>query len=265
MTSIKEMKAIITQAGMSIPPGTEKSELITLTYQAESRIVQRTFPKVHEFGAKLESCRAVFVLFHGLGADEHQFDFLSRPDGVAFVAPKSASLGWWPLDVAQWAGAMSDPAALMRLVHAVPPGLPEAREAALLLLRVLRRRNPDATLLLGGFSQGACFALELALGLPVGEEVFVASFSALATNVDHWTSRVKERAPNMHVLLTHGQRDMIIPFQAAQIIQNLFIQNGLSDLKFVPHGMDHTLGDANVLKECDAFFARAVATSKVSS
>jgi len=99
--SIKELKAILQEANVTIPPGIEKPELISMAksvLEARHKSAQLApiFPRVKQFGAKIEECEGVFFFFHGYGADEEQFGFFSSllpHRKICFVCPKSIEEG----------------------------------------------------------------------------------------------------------------------------------------------------------------------------
>ena len=95
--SIKELKQILIDAKVPIPSGIEKPELVAL---AQAVLLakpkdEKQYIRVREFGAKLAECEAIFVFFHGYGADENQFAFFERylSKTVCVVCPKSADEG----------------------------------------------------------------------------------------------------------------------------------------------------------------------------
>jgi hypothetical protein len=96
--SIKQLKEILHEANIRIPSGIEKPELVALAQQVQDRKHATEAPpytRIRKFGAKLEECKAIFLLFHGYGADEHQFAFFENhaSKDVCFVCPKSSDEG----------------------------------------------------------------------------------------------------------------------------------------------------------------------------
>lgn len=268
--SIKELKNIITEANIKIPSGIEKSELIQIAKQAQDILEQRktigaanAYPRVRQFGTKLEECQAIFLFFHGYGADEFQFDFLqtliSPLKKIAFICPKSPDEGWWPLNIIEWAIAMQNPAALMAKLRETPKGLPAAREQAKKYISYLERTAPKGVpILIGGFSQGGCFAVDLALSLePQQRPIYLAAFSSLIVDLNYWTQQAKIHNNNIRALVTHGDNDPIIPSTASEILTNLLKEAGGS-VRFERHPGAHDLGGPEIFRAIQEFFERVV-------
>jgi predicted esterase len=256
--SIKELKQILSDNKVPVPSGIEKAELVQLAQQvkqvARAKIVS-PYPRFKQFGSKLDECEAIFLFFHGYGADEHQFDLfqglVSRK--VCFICPKSADEGWWPLNVPEWAIALHS-GTLMEKIKELPPGLREARENAIGFVKTLRERAPvNAKLLIGGFSQGGVMAVDLVLSLDSDIPINLASFSAFLVDTPEWTRKAGAYGSNVRALVTHGAADPLIPFVASDILVNLLKKGGLN-VTFVSHQGGHTLGDDNVLGKCRDFF-----------
>jgi predicted esterase len=106
-------------------------------------------------GAKLPGARAALILLHGRGATAEDIlalaDAFAQPD-VAYLAPQAANIHDWP----QWYPqrfimplAANEPylSSALRLVDAIVAG-------------VVRAGLPHERIVIGGFSQGACLALE---------------------------------------------------------------------------------------------------------
>ena len=258
--SIKELKQVLVDARVPIPSGIEKSELIALVQKQLSTPPKRTaqFSRIHYFGSELSKCKAIFLFFHGYGADELQFTFLENfiDPGVAVVSPKSPDEGWWPLNVMEWAIAMQS-GQLETKIKERPRGLVEARESALAFAKELTARAPaDVPVLIGGFSQGAVMAMDVALAMPSEKKVFVAAFSPFVVDMLHWEERAKRHGANLRALVTHGTADPIIPYFASEALVSLLKGAGCT-VKFASHSGGHTLGDEPVLRVCRTFFSEA--------
>src|SRR5687767_2709810 len=107
------------------------------------------------------------VCFHGYGADAADLaplaSELDLPAPVRWVFPDGLlgmeggfGRAWFPIDESRFSGAPID------LSREAPAGMAEAAKAAAGLLDALG--TPIEDVVLGGFSQGAMLALELALG-----------------------------------------------------------------------------------------------------
>lgn len=108
---------------------------------------------VRAAGVPLTEARAVVVLAHGRGADAQDILGLAEHfavPGVAYLAPEAAGGAWYPARF------------LAPLAHN-QPWLDSALAAFDATLRSVRAAGvPDERIVLGGFSQGACLALEYA-------------------------------------------------------------------------------------------------------
>ena len=180
----------------------------------------------------------VVVLLHGWGApgDDlvplgHEID---APRGTRFLFPEAPlslqmgfgeSRGWWMLDIEKRqreiaAGRARD------LSREVPKGLAEARAKAIALLDELERRNSAAQLALGGFSQGAMLACDVALhtGTPLAGLILLSGTLLAA---DEWTPLVPKRK-GLRVFQSHGSADPLLPSFMAEQLRDLLKQGGLS-------------------------------------
>jgi phospholipase/carboxylesterase len=201
--------------------------------------------------------RAV-VLCHGFGAPGDNLVSIGQelvhaagvPDSTLFVFPAAplslASVGlahsraWWLFDFMRMAerGAQG---ALEVLRRDVPEGLGPARRKVTALLDQLsrERRLPMGRIVLGGFSQGAMLATDVALRLdeaPFGLCVFSGSLIC----EDDWRRRAPRRA-GLPVLQSHGHRDPLLPYAGAVALRDLLVEAGLR-VDFRPFDGAHTVG-----------------------
>lgn len=188
------------------------------------------------------------VLLHGFGAPAGDLVPLWRevgvPRPVRFVFPAApveldwsygGGRAWWMIDVERlqadlMAGRTRD------LTADTPDGLPGARaKVEALLDDALARLAPACgQLLLGGFSQGAMLACDVALrtarplaGLALLSTTFLAA--------DEWTPLMPRRA-GLPVLQSHGHEDPLLPFSIAERLRDALAGAGL-DVTWVPfHG-----------------------------
>jgi phospholipase/carboxylesterase len=151
-----------------------------------------------------QGARAVCVLVHGRGQspEEMQSHILARlrvPE-VAFVLPRA-------------------PAAVWYAAKAVDPLTPDTRRALGSALNHLaadmaaaRAAHPGVPLLLAGFSQGACLALEYAFaGLPAPEALVALTGCRVGVLADQ---RPRAMPPLLPVYLTGSNADPWIPVTA---------------------------------------------------
>ncbi len=181
----------------------------------------------------------VVILLHGFGAPGDDlvplWQYLDAPRGTRFVfpvGPLSLSMGfgesraWWMLDLDRItkdreAGRPRD------LSQEVPKGLAEAREKVLALLHDLGHRggtDPKKTVL-GGFSQGAMLACDVALRSPMPLTGLVLLSGTLVSQRE-WEPLMPKRK-GLRVLQSHGNQDPLLPFSQAERLRDLLKGAGM--------------------------------------
>jgi phospholipase/carboxylesterase len=167
------------------------------------------------------SDRPTFVLFHGFGANAYDLAPLRTETGLAAnfrwlfpQGPLSVDIGggymgraWFPVNMEahERAAARGEE---FSYADVRPPGLNTARDQALSMLKKLG--VSPANLILGGFSQGAMLALELALVLP---ERIRAAVLLSGVLVDKQGLRtLGESKKGLPFFQSHGEEDMLLPF-----------------------------------------------------
>ncbi len=166
----------------------------------------------------------LIVLLHGFAGAPEDLEPFARSLGVAgrFIFPEGfaelASLGlpgrgWWPSDGSGRSAAMRDGVA-RDLSDFEPEGLPNARQALSELLDVLLAEPPEAPLILGGFSQGAMLAFDLALQSqrPIAGLVQLSG-ARIARRL--WNPRLAQRA-GTRAFISHGRQDTDLAFSACE-------------------------------------------------
>lgn len=209
-----------------LPPGAQPSLAVVLC---------------HGYGAPADDLAPI-------GAELLQTDPAIR-GGVRFYFPAALlDLGpagmpggraWWPLDMnrlvmASQTGRWED------LRTLVPPGIEAAREHLIDLINEVRQETglPLERIVLGGFSQGAMLAADVALRLdrPVAG-VCLASGVLIAET--EWETLATRQGP-LTVLMSHGQQDPILPFSGAEALRDLLTKHG-HDVEFLPFSGGHTI------------------------
>jgi phospholipase/carboxylesterase len=143
---------------------------------------------------------------------------------------------WWHLDL----DALLSQRDWSRYTEETPEGLPKARRMLHLLLDHLVAITglPLSRTVLGGFSQGAMLATDLALRLeepPAG----LAILSGSLISRDAWAERIGRRAA-MPVFQSHGRADPILPFEVAEQLRRLFVDAGVP-LTCIPFEGQHAI------------------------
>ncbi len=212
----------------------------------------------------------VLVLMHGFGAPATDLVQLHRalqvPPEVRFAFPAApllldanapdemAARAWWMIDFARMQQAMlrGDGALLARQT---PPGMPLARAAVNEMLAALERdhRAPPERVVLGGFSQGAMLATDVALRAerpPAG--LVVMSGAPIA--VEEWKQLAPKRA-GMPVLQSHGRADPVLPYEGAEWLRDL-LEGSLLKVEFLPFNGGHSI-PSGVLERLGPFVVSA--------
>jgi phospholipase/carboxylesterase len=212
---------------------------------------------VHDLAAGEKPMLAV-VLCHGYGAPGT--DLVGLAEALLSAAPVSDSKpvlifpaapldlaeqglpggrAWWPVDLDRLINRRT-PEVLAQFRRGCPSGLPEARDR---LLRLLNEAGKQFGLtadrfVLGGFSQGAMLATDVALRLkksPAG----LCILSGALTNEDEWRRLAAERGP-LRVLQSHGRHDSILPFMLATPLRDLLVSGGAA-VDFFDFDGDHEI------------------------
>lgn len=125
---------------------------------------------------------------------------------------------WWPLEIDQLTRAVQQ-RNFDELRKSCPPLLPAAREKLMRLIKEIGQ--PPHKIVLGGFSQGAMLATDVALHLPEPPACLVI-WSGTLLNEEEWRSR----APclkDVPIIQSHGRDDPILPYEAAIWLKDLFV------------------------------------------
>lgn len=212
------------------------------------------------------------VLLHGFGAPGDDLaglaDMIAVPPGATLVFPEAlfdlaelagpfyaGARAWWMIDMARLESAIRS-GELRDLSSEVPGGLAEARDAVVAMLDALERDHGVSLdrLVLGGFSQGAMLALDVALrsrrrvaGLALLSGTFIAE--------REWTPLMRGRA-GTPVFQSHGVSDPILPFALAERLRDALSGAGL-DVTFDRFAGGHTIPPAT-LEKLGAWLAEIV-------
>lgn len=181
----------------------------------------------------------VVVLLHGFGAPGTDlvplFRQLSVGADVRFVFPEApialdpgygAGRAWWMIDLARLQRAVAT-GERGNLVSEVPEGLPGTREMIFGMLDALEREHsaPRSRVILGGFSQGAMLATDVALRDTEPPAGLVVLSGSLICEPE-WTALLPRRK-GLRVLQSHGRADPILPIGIARELRDLFAAAGL--------------------------------------
>ncbi len=188
--------------------------------------------------------KAIAVLAHGFGAPgddlaglaEDILQALNSYEPVQLIFPAALlsladegygdGRAWWKLSIQRLLSVLEQ--GQYELVkEESPPGIDEARQA---LTEVVEQALTSAglthdKLLLGGFSQGAMLAMEVAcLGLkqPPGA---MALYSGCLIRYKQWHPQVA-RLANTPIVQSHGTMDPILPLRTGIWLRDLLVEGG---------------------------------------
>jgi phospholipase/carboxylesterase len=187
------------------------------------------------------------ILMHGFGAPGDDLvglaPYLDAP--ARFVFPEAPlelgglygdSRAWWLLDLAALEQQLASGRPALRAAE-IPEGLATAREHVLRFAAAVEARFPGP-LVLGGFSQGAMLALDVALHRdmkPAG--LLLMSGTLLAEPV--WQPRFAQLA-GVPILMSHGRNDQLLPFSSAETLRDKLRAAG-ANVEWVPFAGGHEI------------------------
>lgn len=202
--------------------------------------------------------RQVMVLCHGFGANGKDLiglgaEILSRQpklaESVRFIFPEApisledagipGGRAWWPLDIEKLVAAV-EKNQFRDLRDESPPELPAVRQQLLELVEALCEANEldGSQMLLGGFSQGAMLATDVALRLPVSPKMLCVLSGTLLCESE-WETLAEQRGA-LTVFQSHGRQDPVLPFVAAEWLRDLLTAAEL-DIDFHSFAGLHTI------------------------
>jgi phospholipase/carboxylesterase len=203
------------------------------------------------------------VLLHGYGSSAERwapftqtiqwpapgrFVFPQGPDVMVRTDGAQDGRAWWPLDLRSYI-PLGESAPNMS--SARPPGL---RSAASLIEDLLDNRAavPRGPVILGGYSQGAMVASEVAFRSRVPLAALVI-LSGTLVDGRSWESQFGDRR-GLPVFLAHGRQDKTLPFDAANRFRQKLEAAGLQ-VTWSPFNGGHEI-PATVVIALNDFLAR---------
>jgi phospholipase/carboxylesterase len=195
------------------------------------------------------------VLLHGFGADASDLyplaDFLDPdenwniyfPDAPLEVpiGPHMMGRGWFPISVRDLETGVD-------FTKVRPPGLDPAAEMISSLLFELNSKK----LILGGFSQGAMIATEVALHSPEDVSGLIILSGAMLDE-ENWTKK-SPGLKTVKILQAHGQHDTVLPFVVSQRL-NEMLKKGGAEIDWIPFSGGHEI-PMPVLMRAKQFIAK---------
>ena len=208
----------------------------------------------------------IVVLLHGFGAPGDDlvplWRVLAAPPGTRFVFPEAPldlgerSLGraWWWIDLEERMRRQAS--GEKRDTTEVPEGLDAARTELEAFLDALEAALPPShgKIVLGGFSQGAMLALDVALRSP-RPLAGLALLSGTPIASDEW-GKYFTRRRGFPIFISHGQNDPILPFELAEELGGTLASHGMA-VDWVPFRGGHGI-PSNVVDLLGAFLCRVL-------
>lgn len=220
------------------------------------------------------------VLLHGFGASGRDLvplaQFLPVPAGTRFAFPAAPlSLGggfdigmgdfglmdsraWWMIDLERMQrrllGASSGD--YSALTQDIPEGLAAARQQLGKALDEMEQALsvPPGKLVLGGFSQGAMLAMDLALRTERPLAGLLLMSGALICEKE-WLPKMPARR-GLPVMQSHGRQDPLLPFVVAEQLRDHLRTAGLA-IEFCPFSGGHEIPPP-VLKAASSLINKAL-------
>jgi len=182
-------------------------------------------------GSDLSAARAAMILVHGRGASARDILSLAaqwQAPGMAFLAPQAAGNTWYPN---RFTAPVASNEPWLGSALATLDGLAAQVEAA---------RIPSERLLLLGFSQGGCLALEYGARHPRRFGGLIGLSAGLIENGDQPRTYAGslDGAP---VLLGCSDVDFHIPLERVERTAQVLAQLGAEVDKRIYRNMDHTI------------------------
>jgi phospholipase/carboxylesterase len=195
------------------------------------------------------------VLLHGYGSSAEGWEPFTKtirwPHGGRFVFPQGPEVfarsdggldgrAWWPLDLLSH---IPPGQSLADLSQTKPEGLKDAASRVEDLLDGLQR-HPGGPIVLGGFSQGAMVASEVAFRSDVKLRALVLLSGTLVDEAS-WERHFESRR-GMPVFMSHGRGDQTLPFAAAERFR-LKLEAAGAKVTWVPFDGGHEIPAAVVV------------------
>jgi phospholipase/carboxylesterase len=209
------------------------------------------------------------VLLHGFGAPgddlvalhrvldvprDARFAFPHAPLSLAGAYGMSEARAWWHIDMVALEAALAS-GSIRDLSRDQPVGLDEARAHVIEVIDALRAQLTPSKLILGGFSQGAMLATDVALRTDQKIDA-LALLSGTLLAEDVWLPKMVSRR-GLPALVSHGTHDPILPFALAERLAAELTKAGI-DVDFVKFRGQHEIPPI-VLERLGALIRRVAA------
>jgi phospholipase/carboxylesterase len=190
------------------------------------------------------------VLLHGFGAPGDDLAALWRvlaaPAGTRWVFPAAplalegmgpSGRAWWKIDIMRHLMELERGGGAAQERDA-PAGMKEANARLVAFLDALDAQQKAAKLVLGGFSQGAMLACDVALRTD-RRLAGIALLSGTLVAQDEWSPLVARRR-GLPVFQSHGSDDSMLSFAQAEKLRDMLREGG-ADVTWVPFRGGHQI------------------------
>lgn len=188
---------------------------------------------VHQKGSNLEDAAIAVILLHGRGSDAEDILSLSHyldQDTTCYLAPDASGHQWYPQRFT------------VPIAHNEPFLSSALTLVDTIVKKVLSDAMPAERLVIGGFSQGACLALEYAARNPRPYGAVVAlSGGLIGETLD--MSRYGKDMSGMTVFLGCSDVDPHIPVSRVYDSSRIFGEAGAHVVERIYPGMPHTVNE----------------------
>ncbi|NRA44832.1 MAG: phospholipase [Oligoflexales bacterium] len=215
--------------------------------------------------------QSVFILCHGFGAPGSDLVPIARmiskylpathfvmPQGPLDLSqqfPLADARAWWEIEVGHIAKAI-ELGQFQEIQESVPAGLASARRKLLGVIELLSQQYqlPLDRFILGGFSQGAMLATDVALSMEESP-LALSILSGTLICKKRWGGLAQKR-PNLKVFQSHGRIDPLLPFSNAIALKELLEESGIKP-DFLAFEDQHTI-PVDVVGQLGQFLANHV-------
>jgi len=189
------------------------------------------------------TAEGALVLFHGRGADEHDFFPL-----LDMLDPERRLHGYTPR------GPLSLPPGGAHWYAVYEIGRPDPATFAPVYAEAAAWLDslPYSSIVLGGFSQGAVMAYALGLGLDRPRPDALVAMSGFIPQTEAWEANLSPPLPP--IAIAHGIYDPIISVEYARTAQRV-LQDAGADVLYREYPIDHTI-DPSFLVEVREWLAK---------
>ena len=156
---------------------------------------------------------------------------------------------WWMLDLER---LLNNPSreTMLEFRCGIPAGLPDARERIVALVEQVQEnlKLSPSQIVLGGFSQGAMLAIDVALNLPEPPAALCILSGGVICH-PNWQALSSQRG-KLNVLQSHGRRDGILRFSEAQALQAMLVAGG-ANVDFIAFDGGHEIPPQVIARMAD--------------